>query len=157
MLLLPQTFEGIYSGISDGKKLKLQARKSFRKWKSVSCSESYLLGWGYTDVMYHKPMFSYKIRNTDLKWRTEGDKLTWEISDSTIRHWCDMSVTKVTILLSAVRTKVGPNTMARLRASILFVVLCSTTFLRWRRRNFNVSKWWSGRSCNWENKTKVIS
>ena len=70
-----------------------------------------------------------------------------------------MSVTKVTMLSSAVRTSVGPKMMARLRASILFAVLCSTTFFRWSSRNFRVSKWWSGSSCNCNHKHRdnVIS
>lgn len=47
--------------------------------------------------------------------------LTLEISVSTMRHWLDISVTIVTILSSPARTNVGPKTIAKLRASILFV------------------------------------
>lgn len=50
-------------------------------------------------------------------------RLTWRMRISTMRHWSDMSLTIVSMLSSSGRTSVGPNTIARLRASI-----CRTKF-----------------------------
>lgn len=75
-------------------------------------------------------------------------KLTLFNRLSTILHWCDISVTIVTILSlePLARTNVGPKTIARFLASILLISLWSTIFFRCCIRYFSVSKWCSGRS-----------
>jgi len=113
----------------------LKSSKSSSEKNQSTCSKHIDI---LLEIRIRKHRFNYKMKFTLF------NRL------STILHWCDMSVTIVTILSlePLARTSVGPKTIAKFLASILLISLCSTIFFRCCIRYLSVSKWCSGKSRN---------